>query len=472
MEKLYAVMIRLYRKPAYRVVMFLLGLPTFLVGMCCYAGYVHKHSARVKQLRKQAFDQLRAEAELSRLDAEAKGFLDRKNEYFGHRESGADYDRRLKKYCALERERAVDARAEALMLQTGVAVRPKFIEYLCGILRERTVLSVLSVITSFPVYMLAFICLSAYMRYCTERVFMMIFVIFGVVLVVFTILYMTPYDPAVNILGDTATEEQIAAWKALYGLDQPYIVQLFTWFKRILTFDLGNSYTGNEAVFTALLRKFPTTLKLSLYAMLLGVVISIPLGIISAMKRGSGWDYAVIFIAIVLMSVPGFWLGMILILNFSIKAGWLPATFNADNLASYIMPVFILCTSLIAHETRMTRSSVLEVVNQDYVVTAKAKGLKNSRVIVRHVLSNAMIPIVTAVGLRMGGILGGSAITERVFSIQGIGNYLVSKQFLPDIPVVLSGVIYLAVAISIVNLLVDLLYAAIDPRIKADLKSQ
>lgn len=472
MNKLLAVIEQLYRRSIYRVVLFVLGLPTFLVALCSYVVYAHRRSGQVQQYRKKATAQLEAEGELARVDAEAKGFLDRKNQHFGRKSSGQDYQKQLDKYCQQERSKVVKARVRKLMQADGIAEKPTFIQFLCGKLRKNPVLAVLSVITSFPIYILAFVCRSAYIRYGIERLIMMIFVIFGVVFVVFTILYLTPYDPAYNILGDTATEEQILAWKELYGLDKSYFVQLFTWFKRLITFDLGNSYTGNEAVFTALMRKFPTTLKLSMYAMALGVLISVPLGILSAMKRGSGWDYAIIFIAIVLMSVPAFWLGMIMILNFSIKAGWLPATYSAENLRSYIMPVFVMCTGLIANETRMARSSVLEVINQDYVVTAKAKGLKNSRVILRHVLSNALIPIVTAVGLRMGGILGGSAITERVFSIQGIGNYLVSKQFLPDIPVVLSGVIYLAIVISIVNLLVDLLYAAIDPRIRADLKKQ
>lgn len=241
--------------------------------------------------------------------------------------------------------------------------------------------------------------------------------------------------------------------------------------KKFLTFDLGTSYVGNEDIAAAFARRFPITLQLSLAAMLVSVIIAIPSGIISAIKQYSAFDYIFMLIALLGLSIPNFWLGLILILNFSIRLGWLPAMYDAANLATLIMPAIVLGTGLSASVARMTRSSMLEVKNSDYVLTARAKGLSENRVVFKHILGNAMIPIVTVIGLQFGGILGGSAVTEKVFNVNGLGKYIVDKQFIPDIPVVLAGVVYVAIVISIVNLLVDILYAFLDPRIKSSLKN-
>lgn len=170
------------------------------------------------------------------------------------------------------------------------------------------------------------------------------------------------------------------------------------------------------------------------------------------------------------LSIPDFWQGLVAILNFSIKVNWLPATYNPDNWLSLINPAIVLGTGLAASVARMTRSSTLEVIHQDYIVTAKAKGLSERKVILKHALGNALIPIVTVIGLQFGGMLGGAAVTEKVFNINGIGSYIVDKQFIPDIPGILAGVIYVAVTISLVNLLVDLLYAFLDPRIRSKMR--
>ncbi len=273
------------------------------------------------------------------------------------------------------------------------------------------------------------------------------------------------------MLGETATAQQIEDFNRVYGLDQPYFIQLLNNFKNLATFNLGNSYSGNEDVMAAILRKFPVTLEMSVYAFIIAVAISIPIGILTAVKPNTAFDYIFMFIALVGLSLPAFWFGMIMILTFSINSHILPASYVEGNKLSLLMPAIVSGTHLAASLARNTRSALLEVLGQDYIVTARAKGLSNIRVIVKHALGNAMIPIVTVAGLQFGGTLGGSAIIEKVFNVKGIGSYVVDKQFLPDIPAILGGVVYVSIIISLVNLAVDLIYVYLDPRIKSRLKS-
>lgn len=338
-------------------------------------------------------------------------------------------------------------------------------------LMENSLFCIFSFIVSFPMYILMLIFSKPMIKYIFERMIMMIFVIFGVTLMVFTILYMSPMDPATNILGQGATVEQIDNFNKIYGLDQPYIVRLFETFKQLITFDLGNTYLGNQSVALEIANKFPVTMAVAFWAVVVSVGIAIPSGIISAIKQYSSFDYIFMFIALIGLSVPNFWLALIMILEFSIKLGWLPATFVVGSWKSMLMPAFILGTGMSASVARMTRSSMLEVKNSDYVLTAKAKGLSPFKVTMKHILGNAMIPIVTVIGLQFGGMLGGSAVTEKSFNINGLGSFMVDSQFIPDIPVVMACVIYIAVVISLVNLGVDILYAFLDPRIKSKMKN-
>ena len=319
-------------------------------------------------------------------------------------------------------------------------------------------------------YLFLLLLSNSYIKFIFERLIMGVFVIFGVVILVFTILYISPFDPAANIIGDTGTKEQIAAFNRLYGLDLPYLTQLWNAIKGIFMFDLGNSFAGNEDVATSIANKFPITFKITLYALLMAVVIAIPIGIVSATKPNSFFDYTFMFIALLGLSIPNFWQGLIFILNFSIKLQWLPATFNPQNWLSIIMPVVVLGTALTASVARMTRSSMLEIINEDYIITAKAKGLNQRQVLWKHAIGNAMIPIITVIGLLFGGMLGGAAVTEKVFNISGIGSYIVDKQFIPDIPAIMGGVVYIAITISLVNIIIDILYAFFDPRIRSKMK--
>lgn len=334
-----------------------------------------------------------------------------------------------------------------------------------------TPLFILSIILAWPMYLFLGIVSKPTLYYLAARLVMMLFVIVGVTVIVFTLLYFSPSDPATNILGNQATPDQIENFRNMHGLNDSYWSQLSRTIKGVFTFDLGNAYQGNERVVTSLLRRFPVTLELTLFALSLSVIVALPAGVYAAVKANSTFDHLFMFIALIGISIPSFWQGLIFILTFSINLGWLPATYNVNNMVSLIMPAVVLGTGLMASVARMTRSSTLEVINEDYILTARAKGLSRSRIILRHAVPNALIPIVTVIGLQFGGMLGGSSVTEKVFNINGVGSYIVDKQFIPDIPSVMGGVIYIAIILSIVNMFVDMLYSFLDPRIRSNIQN-
>ena len=468
-DALFSRMKKQFKKPLYKILMVLLGLPTFLVGGVRYFFYLKKKKEGDTHFARAAATKLEQDGTLNRIEAECKELLDRKFEFFGKNKGGREYEIALKKQVAYEKKEAINKCKDQMMYEADTEQPMDFMSFLTKGL-ENPLLLVLSVLSSLPLYLLMIICLNYFTRYSFGRILMMIFVVFGVVCLVFTILHFSAFDPAMSVLGETATQEQIDAFNKTYGLDQPYISQLFNWFRRIITFDLGNSYSANSSVMTALVRRFPTTLKLVCMAIVIGIVIAIPLGIVSALKANSGIDYIAMFLAMILMSMPSFWIGMILLLNLAIKAGWLPATFDPARAITYILPALTISFSLLSFTTRMTRSSMLEVKRQDYIVTARAKGLSNRTVVFRHMLSNALIPIITAASLQIGRMFGGSAVEERVYAAQGIGTYVSSAVYIPDIPVVITCVVYTSIIVSFVNLAVDLLYAVLDPTVKASLK--
>lgn len=464
---------KMYRRPMYRACMFLLGFPTFVVAAIVYltrsAGMNKK--AVLGKARAEILETMEKDQTMDQIKASCQLFLKNKNEFFGKKVSDSEFKKTLDQAIAKEVETAVCQKLDMNKEITELVAKTSFIHVLEDLL-EHPLILILSVISSFPFYILAVIYANPYGKYILERLVMMVFVIFGVVFFVFTILHMSPMDPAINILGNTASAEQVVDFNRVYGLDQPYLVQLGRAFKNIITLNLGNSYQGNEVVLEALMRRFPVTLQLTIASLLVAVVIAIPAGIVSAVKQYSSFDYIFMLLALLGLSIPNFWMGLVLILNFSINLRWLPATYSPGNWMTLIMPAVVLGTALAASVARMTRSSMLEVIKADYIVTARAKGLSKSKVILKHALGNAMIPIVTVIGLQFGGMLGGSAVTEKVFNVNGIGSYIVDKQFIPDIPIVLAGVVYVAIIISIANLLVDILYAFLDPRIKSKIKSQ
>ncbi len=304
-------------------------------------------------------------------------------------------------------------------------------------------------------------------KYILKRVLMMIPVLLGVMLVVFIMVHISPGEPARILAGDNASEEAVAALEEELGLNEPLHIQFFNYVKGIVTeFDLGTSYHTKRPVIDELMDRFPTTATLAVLCMVLSAVLGITLGIISAVKQNTIIDHLSTGFALFGISMPAFWAGMMLILVFSIYLKWLPVS-GIEGWTSWILPTITSSMAGMATIVRMTRSSMLEVICQDYIVTARAKGLSEKVIIVKHALKNALIPIITVLGIQLGVMLGGAVLTESVFSINGMGKYMVDSIKNRDYPVVQGGVLLLALTFSVVNLLVDILYAYVDPRIKS-----
>jgi peptide/nickel transport system permease protein len=466
--------VKIFRRPLYCAVFILFGLPVHIAAFLVYLKR-RKSSSRV-ELRRHFAQVLGDSGEGEALRAQVERQLNNKYRFLGQTVSANRFNREAASLYKARFAELIDEKIDEKIREEGgreasdAARQVSYISTFTGLLDMNGYLFFFC-LAGFPMLIMILIYSAPYAKYIFERVMMMVFVIFGVTFLVFTILYMSPLDAARNILGPTATAEQIESFDKIYGLDQPYYVQLINKFKNLLTFNLGKTYMGNEDVFQAIMRKFPVTLEVTFYSLLLALIIALPAGIISAVRPNTIADYSLMFFALLGLSIPNFWLGLMLINKFSIQNAWLPAMYSPTNWKSLIMPAIVLGTGLSATVTRMTRSSLLEVINQDYIITARAKGLSVRRVIMGHAMTNAMIPIVTVVGLQFGGMLGGAAVTEKVFNINGIGKYIVDKQFIPDIPVVLAGVVYIAIVISMVNLGVDILYTFLDPRIKSKLKN-
>ena len=303
------------------------------------------------------------------------------------------------------------------------------------------------------------------LKYISKRIIYLIPVLIGIVFLVFTIMYFSPGDPAKLILGDRAPEEQVAALRHELGLDLPYYQHLFNYIKNAIHGDFGNSYQLRMPVWDIIKLRFPLTLQLTTFTMLIAVLIGVPVGILSAVKQYSVIDAFSVIFALLMASIPAFWLGMLLMLLFSLNLGWLPSS-GYEGVKWLILPSitlgFINCATIM----RMTRSSMLEVVRQDFIRTARAKGATEKRVVFRHALKNAIIPVITVVGTAFGSSLGGAVVTETVFGLPGMGTQIITAIRQKDNPVVLASVIVIALAFSLVNLIVDILYTYVDPRIR------
>lgn len=312
-------------------------------------------------------------------------------------------------------------------------------------------------------------------KFVLKRLLMMIPVLIGVTFVVFFILALTPGDPAKMILGEQATQESIDALREQMGLDDPLLVRYGRYMAGVVRGDFGKSYKNNLDVATQVLDRFPNTLILTVAGMLVALIIGIPIGILSARKQYTWMDSVATVFGLVGVAMPAFWQGLLLVMLFSLKLGWLPSSGMGEGfiplLRSLILPATTLGTLSAATIMRMTRSSMLEVIRQDYIDTVRAKGLKEGKVVSQHMLKNALVPIITVVGIQFGNLLGGAALTETIFSWPGLGRFMVDSIKTKDVPLVLGSVLFLAVSFSIVNLLVDILYAFVDPRIKSQYKS-
>lgn len=306
-------------------------------------------------------------------------------------------------------------------------------------------------------------------RYIVKRLLYLIPVIIGVSFVIYVLMDIAPGDIVLLKIGEDAnlTEEQIAEMYHAYGLDQPLVVRYLKYMAGLLRGDLGISQNTGEPVLDMFMQRIPNTLRLAIASVIVSIVISIPLGIVSAIHNGSLVDNAASFGTLLGLSIPNFWLGLVLIICFALKLHMLPSGGDDGSIKSLILPAITIGTSLTAALGRTTRSSMLDVIRQDYLRTIRAKGASERRVIWGHALKNAMIPILTIAGTQFAGVLGGSALTETVFAWPGTGRLLIDSINGRDVPVV-TGILVLKTAISsVIILIVDLLYAAVDPRIRA-----
>lgn len=304
-------------------------------------------------------------------------------------------------------------------------------------------------------------------KYVVKRLLYMIPVLLGVSFLVFTILSLTPGDPGSIILGITAKPEDIAALNAEFGYNQPFFIRFFNYIGDIIFhFDLGTSYATRQPVMDSILARFPNTFLLAVFSMCLSSVLGMSMGILSAVKQYSKLDHVVVVVALIFASMPSFWLGLMLMIVFSLKLGWLPS-FGAAGLKYFILPTLTVALPSAAGTLRLTRSTMLETVRQEYIRTAKAKGASNKRVIWKHALRNALLPVVTSLGGGFGASLGGAIIAETVFAMPGMGTLMTTAIRQKDVPMVMGATLFLAVLFSLIILLVDILYAFIDPRIKA-----
>lgn len=312
-------------------------------------------------------------------------------------------------------------------------------------------------------------------RYVIKRVLLAIPVLVGATFIVFTIMHFAPGDAARMILGNDATEDTLEALRGQLGLNDPFLLRYAKFMLNLLKGDMGISYRNAQPVASLILGRLSNTIYLAVSGIVFAVIVGIPVGIISAIKQYSTLDNITMFITLFLTAVPTFWLALILVIVFSVNFGWLPASGMGkgfpDFLISLILPTLTLGCGFAALIARTTRASVLEVVRQDYIDMARAKGLTENAVIWKHMMKNALIPIVTVIGLNFGVLLGGSVLTESIFSWPGVGRFVVESISFKDTPAVLGCVVTLAILFTFVNLIVDLLYAFLDPRIKSQYKS-
>jgi len=292
-------------------------------------------------------------------------------------------------------------------------------------------------------------------------------------ILIFCLQQLLPGDPAIVLAGEDRDPSVVAYLRDRLHLDEPLPLRYLYWMKGVVRGDLGESLRMQKPVLDLILEKLPVTLELAFFAILVAVAIGIPAGIVSAVKRGTAWDYGANVVALWGLSTPNFWLGIMLILLFSVTLGWLPASGFVSpredwraNLATLVMPAFVLGNAIAAVLMRHTRSAMLQVLSSDYVRTARAKGLPEGRVVLQHALRNALIPVITLGALELGTLLSGAVLTEQVFSIPGFGKLIVDAVFNRDYAVVQGVVLFTATAYIVLNLIADILYVVVNPRLR------
>ena len=303
------------------------------------------------------------------------------------------------------------------------------------------------------------------LKYIVKTILSMIPLLVFMTIIVFTIFFFAPGDPVSRIAGPNVTPEVYESIKRKYGLDQPYIVQYWRFMKSVIEGDLGISILQERPVIDMIKERLPVTLEIGLLGFLITFVIAIPAGVMAAVKKNTFVDYLCMSGTLVGVAIPTFWFGMLLMYFFAYKLRWFPIS-GYGTIKHLILPSFAIGLTNAAITARMVRSSMLEVLKQDYVRTARSKGLQEKVVIYRHALKNAMIPIITLMGLRLGWIIGGSVALEIIFSIPGIGRLMVDSILARDYPVVQGAMLVLTSSIIVANILADALYAIVDPRIR------
>lgn len=326
------------------------------------------------------------------------------------------------------------------------------------------------------------------LRYILRRLIQLIPLLIGISILVFLLVHLSPGDPVRMLLGEEATNEDVARLNALHGFDKPLPTQYFLWAKRALRGDLGVSIRQGIPVSTLIFERLGATLELALMSVIIAILLGIPFGIFAAVRRGTLWDYGSMIVALIGVSMPGFWLGLILLSYVALNSNILPmfgregsifgglwilfTQFRADELLTglryIILPAFSIGASMMAIIARLTRSTLLEVLGKDYIRTARAKGLSTRAVVAKHGLRNALLPVITIVGIQFGAMLGGAVVTETVFAWPGLGRLIINAISQRDFPIIQGGVLMMALIFTLVNLAVDISYAMVNPRIRYD----
>jgi peptide/nickel transport system permease protein len=302
-------------------------------------------------------------------------------------------------------------------------------------------------------------------KYILKRLALIIPVIFGITLFIFLVLALAPGDPAALILGTDATVEELAAKRVELGLDKNVFVRYVSYMATVMRGNLGNSWISGKSVWLEFQQRIPHTFTLACVSLLITTVFGISLGIIAAVQQNRPIDTITLVFALTFSSIPAFWFAMLMQIVFALNLGWFPSM-GIGSIRHFMLPAMTLSTIQVASQLRMTRSSMLDVVGQDYVRTARAKGADEYRVIIRHVVRNGLLPVITNLGLSFANGFGGAIVTETVFSIPGIGTYMINAAKTRDVPIVMGVIIFVAVFVALINLFVDLIYALIDPRVK------
>ena len=305
------------------------------------------------------------------------------------------------------------------------------------------------------------------LKYITRRVLIMVPVLVGVTFLVFMIMQLAPGDPARLILGENANPEEIHALRERMGLNDPALVQYGRYMINLFRGDMGTSYITKRPVAAEMASRFPYTLKLALVSAVVSILIAIPLGIIAAVKQNTLFDNASMVVSLVGISMPAFWMALMLMLFFSLRLRWFPVQGASAGWKSYVLPSIAIGFMNMAAIARTTRSSMLETIRQDYIRTARSKGISRGEVIINHAFQNALIPTITVIGVQLGQLIGGAVLTETVFAWPGLGRLMVQSVNARDVPMILGCMVVLSTSFSIINLIVDLLYGFFDPRVRS-----